>query len=432
MNIPVRKLAPTLIGASSATLDGELQLSFLDRSSTSSHFTDLILVYEAVAGEPPEDPAELIRTGMTRALVPYYPVAGRIFPSAADGELVVTCSSGGAGGVWFVEAAAGCSLKDANYLEPPLLISKEQLLPESSFREEERVTNTFMMQITRFRCGGVSVGISFNHILFDGVGAGQFTRAVADMARGLPVPAVEPIWHRESLDGKQNYPRKLVSSLKPLPGLEDDVAIDIPQSTVNQIKQQCMTENGRECTTFQVAAAVLWRCRARAIGGIGESRLQHHLVFVADIRRLILKELPAGGEGYYGNCIYHMRVSAPQDIVAEAPITEIVELIGEAKAGVEAKVWRFINGDGEEDPGKLPVEYGAVYVTDWRGLGFSEVDFGWGKPRSVVPLRDFSCFSLCNLLKPPPPRDGVRLFGNLVLKEHADAFLHEVKAFSTS
>jgi hypothetical protein len=66
-----------------------------------------------------------MRDGFTRALVSYYPVAGRIADVSPE-EPVVECTGQG---VWFVEAAASCALADVNNLERPLLIPKEELLP---------------------------------------------------------------------------------------------------------------------------------------------------------------------------------------------------------------------------------------------------------------------------------------------------------------
>ncbi|CAL9777881.1 unnamed protein product [Musa acuminata subsp. burmannicoides] len=74
-----------------------------------------------------------------------------------------------ASGVWFVEASADCTLEDVNRLQRPLSIpAAEQVC----------------YLVTQFRCGGFAVGIRFNHAVFDGVGAGQFFKAVGEMVQG--------------------------------------------------------------------------------------------------------------------------------------------------------------------------------------------------------------------------------------------------------
>jgi len=57
--------------------------------------------------------------------VDYYPFAGRF--EEEDGETRVACTGEGA---WFVEAAAACSLEEVRHLDHPMLIPKEELLPE--------------------------------------------------------------------------------------------------------------------------------------------------------------------------------------------------------------------------------------------------------------------------------------------------------------
>lgn len=73
------------------------------------------------------EPAKAIRGALSRALVPYHPVAGRIVASD-KGEAEVACT---ASGVWFVEASADCTLEDVNRLQRPLSIPAAELLPQA-------------------------------------------------------------------------------------------------------------------------------------------------------------------------------------------------------------------------------------------------------------------------------------------------------------
>jgi hypothetical protein len=72
-----------------------------------------------------KSPAAVVRGALADALVHYYPFAGRIVEDV-PGRPAVLCSGDG---VYFVEAAANCTLADVNFLERPLLLAKDQIVP---------------------------------------------------------------------------------------------------------------------------------------------------------------------------------------------------------------------------------------------------------------------------------------------------------------
>ena len=51
------------------------------------------------------------------------------------------------------------------------------------------------------------MGVSFNHCLCDGRGAGQFLKGLAEIARGETKLSVEPVWQREFLKPQQHLNR---------------------------------------------------------------------------------------------------------------------------------------------------------------------------------------------------------------------------------
>uniref|UniRef100_J3MFH3 Uncharacterized protein n=1 Tax=Oryza brachyantha TaxID=4533 RepID=J3MFH3_ORYBR len=124
-----------------------------------------------------EEPAGAIERALAAALVSYYPIAGRLAESEDGGGLVVDCTGEG---VWFIEATASCSLEDVDYLEYPLMVDKDELLPHPTYPASDHLPEDsiiLLVQVTQFACGGFVVGFRFSHAVADGPGAAQFMTA---------------------------------------------------------------------------------------------------------------------------------------------------------------------------------------------------------------------------------------------------------------
>lgn len=149
----VTKVSEGPVRPSAATPSDTLPLAWVDRYPTHRGLVESVHIYRdafqpppapeaaaAAAAEEEEDqekkknnnnskkpPAAVVRSALADALVHYYPFAGRIVEDAAKpGRPAVLCC---AEGVYFVEATANCTLADVNFLERPLLLGKEDLVP---------------------------------------------------------------------------------------------------------------------------------------------------------------------------------------------------------------------------------------------------------------------------------------------------------------
>ena len=75
-----------------------------------------------------QDAAEVIKEALSKALVYYYPLAGRLKRQQDDGRLKLTCN---ANGVPFLVASADCSLSSRNYFDGIDLEITKQILFDS-------------------------------------------------------------------------------------------------------------------------------------------------------------------------------------------------------------------------------------------------------------------------------------------------------------
>ncbi|CAL9092458.1 unnamed protein product, partial [Musa textilis] len=235
------------------TPSGHLPLSSMDRTALVTILVDLIIVLKQG-----REPATVIKAALPRALVPYYPIAGRIVEPAPVHRRSPTPET--ACGSW---ASVDCGLKDVNSLEHPLVLSKEELLsfapPEVN--EEESI---FMLQVC-------------------------FLMAAAEIARGHARLPLEPVWCREAIP----TPPKLSQGHPPSVAFCFETSVfDIPLDHVSMVKNQ-------QCSTLDVVTTVAWQCLTRAIGL--QPHVDVHLGFAANARHLQRQLLPQ--EDFYGNCV---------------------------------------------------------------------------------------------------------------------------------
>ncbi|KAH7655237.1 Transferase protein [Dioscorea alata] len=405
----VSKLSQGLVVPTEATPGGSLALSDLDQNPLLRCLVPSLHLFK----HGPWDAAKVIRTALSKALVFYYPLAGKLVEDDKTGEVHVDCTGNG---VWFIEASANCSLEDVNYLEHPFSISIQALLPDSRphINLEDHI---ILIQVTQFTCGGFVIGIRLSHTIADGKGAAQFFHAVAELARGMDLPSIMPVWSREFIKRRiARAPAAGAPSNSPSKRLEYMI-IDVPTEHINKLKQDYLDETSKPCSTFDVLIATVWQRRTRAIGLPPDALSK--LSFAANFLHLLTPALPAEG-GYYGNCFYVLKAKARSEMVANASIVELVKIIKETKGKLAEGFAKWVKGEDDDEGDRN--SYDTLNATDWRHLGFNDVDYGWGKAARIVPFEHTDFMPFCVLGLPPAKENSVRLMTYCVLKEHFPAF----------
>ncbi|URD71835.1 Transferase family [Musa troglodytarum] len=255
-------------------------------------------------------------------------------------------------------------------------------------------------QVTEFVGGGFVVGLISVHTIADGLGVAQFINAVAEIARGLPKPTVEPAW-----------------------------SLDLSPDHIDHVKSRYLELTGPRCSTFDVAVANLWQSRTRAINL--DPGVDVHVCFFANTRHLLRQVVLLPPEdGYYGNCFYPVTATAPSGTIASAELIDVVSIIRDAKARLPSEFAKWAAGDFKDDPYELSFTYNSLFVSDWTRLGFLDVDYGWGKPLHVIPFAYLDIMAVGIIGAPPAPQKGTRVMTQCVEKEHMQAFLEEMKGFA--
>ena len=96
--------------------------------------------------------AEVLKETLSKVLVDFYPMAGRLRKDE-NGRLEIDCNDEGA---LFVEAeTTEYSLSDFGGFEPTLEL-KKLVTPSWDYSKGLSSIPLFMVQLTRFKCGGVT------------------------------------------------------------------------------------------------------------------------------------------------------------------------------------------------------------------------------------------------------------------------------------
>ncbi|XAR68259.1 Omega-hydroxypalmitate O-feruloyl transferase [Bertholletia excelsa] len=375
--IPIKKSDPTMVRPESEiTPRGLYFLSNLDQNI--AVLTHTVYLFKADEKKSRENAADVIRQGLAKVLVQFYPLAGNLTVSS-EGKLIVKCTNEG---VPFVEAVAGCDmdvLGDVTVPDPTVVGKLVHTLPGAkSIMEAPLLT----VQVTEFKCGGFVLGMSMNHCMVDGISAMEFVNSWGETARGKALtippftdrtvlkPALPPsikYTHNEFLE---------VADVSNIASLfqEEKLVYNSFVFNADKVARLKAAVCIKSCSTFVVLTALVWRSRTMAL------KMQPHqqtkLLFAVDIRSRIQPPLP---KGYFGNGIVLTCALCTAGELTEKPLSFAVELVKDAIETVTNDfIWSAI--DYFETTRARPSLMATLLVTSWTRLGFKTANFGWGTP----------------------------------------------------
>ncbi|GJU83563.1 omega-hydroxypalmitate O-feruloyl transferase, partial [Tanacetum coccineum] len=337
-----------------------------------------------------------------RALVPYYPLSGRVRARPDNSCLEVICRGQGA---VFIEAESEFNVTD--FENAPRYVTEWRKLLALEVTDVLKGCPVLVVQLTWLNDGGVAVGIGFSHCVCDGVGSVEFLNLFAKLSNGCLSRKTtsdlkpKPVWQRSLLDPtsfKEHNP-SLVSHpefnrvndyckfmTRFTPDKLTPTSVTFHEWKINELKNS-VTRSTRstrtsQLTSFEVLSAHIWRTWAKALSLPPSQTLK--LLFSINIRDRVKPSLP---NGYYGNAIVLGCAQTTVKELTENGLGYATELIKEAKNRVDDKfVKEVVNSVSLKGASCVPDSVGVLILSQWSKLGLESVDFGIGRPVQVGPV----------------------------------------------
>ncbi|GMP34448.1 hypothetical protein CsSME_00007311 [Camellia sinensis var. sinensis] len=219
--------------------------------------------------------AQTMKLGLSRALVPFYPMAGRLGRDE-DGRIEIDCN---AEGVLFVEAVTEACVDDFGDFAPTLEL--RQLIPTVDYSGGISSYPLLVLQVTYFKCGGVSLGVGMQHHVADGASGLHFVNTWSDMTHGLDL-TIPPFIDRTLLRARdppqpafrhieyQPPPSMKAPSQSTKPESVPEASVSIFKLTRDQLNalKAKSKEDGNlvNYSSYEMLSGHVWRCVCKARG----------------------------------------------------------------------------------------------------------------------------------------------------------------------
>ncbi|XAR57414.1 hypothetical protein NMG60_11025548 [Bertholletia excelsa] len=376
-----------------------MALSDVDQATALTHVL-LVHFYAPNSHLLQENAVQTLKDSLSKALVLFYPAAGRLQWTNTS-RLELNCNSTG---VPFVDAKSDATIGDFGDFLPDAKV--KQLIPRVDYSQPIQDCPLLLVQVTRFKCGGLCLGWGISHVLGDGQSATHFLSEWARIARGEP-PENPPVLDRRLLIPKEPLAGPLFDhiGLKPLPLLlgqsdyaeernkETTVAmLRLTKEQVEKLKKKANEHStshnmGRPFSKYEAVAGHLWRCACKARRHKSEQTTC--LRIAVDFRNRVEPNLP---KGYFGNAIASAVAIAASGDLTSKPLAYTSKIIREAvKKMTNEYVKSYLESLRKEpDLSKFRSshEVGSTWgifkgnpnieITSWITIPLQGADFGWG------------------------------------------------------
>ncbi|KAB1217639.1 Taxadien-5-alpha-ol O-acetyltransferase [Morella rubra] len=392
-----------------------LTLSAIDSQLFLRFTIEYLLVYRARPGLDHGVTTARLKAALAKALVPYYPLAGRVRAKPDGSSLEVVCRAQGA---LFIEAFSDRHAI-GDFERAPKYVNQLRKLLSLHVADVLNGAPPLVVQLTWLKDGSAAVGVGISHCLCDGIGSGEFLNSFAELAtgkRGLTELKPTPIWERYLLDPAVRLSSNNLMTHPEFSRVPDlcgfltrfsnerlvPTSITFDERRLSELKNLASsTSRPSELsyTSFEVLSAHVWRSWARALNLPSNQVLK--ILFAVNVRRRLKPSLPSG---YYGNAfVLGCAQTSAKDLV-EKGLGYATALVKSAKERVDTDYVRRIAESVSESA--CPDSVGVLIVSQWSRLGLETVDFGMGRPNHVGPI---CCDKYCLFLPVVDQRDAVKV-----------------------
>ncbi|XAR70002.1 Omega-hydroxypalmitate O-feruloyl transferase [Bertholletia excelsa] len=350
-----------------------------------------------------------LKNGLEETLSAWYPAAGRLTKDSIDGKLNLWCNNGGALVVEAVSQVEMSELGDLSQYEE----FYESLVFKPVVNGDMSEMPLVVAQVTRFRCGGYSLGIGTSHSLFDGPATYEFLCAWASASQSnvnnKGSQTLDDKWYNKPVHDRgrlliasatnqtpltqpntsKSSAAMRVAAIDHLYQLIKEVAyrghdhkdggnfvlrtFRLDRAMIHKLKHHCTSgdKRGVSFSTFEVIAAHLWKARTKALE-LSKDRTAC-LQFAVDTRTRIVPPLP---KGFSGNAFVLASIALKVGELEEETHEAIIGRIKEAKNSISNDyVEAYIKALEGPQAGNLPPLKELTIVSDWRRVPFHKINF---------------------------------------------------------
>lgn len=342
----------------------------------------------------------------------WYPATGRLSRNPNDGKLDLWCNNGGA---IMVEAMTNAQISDLGNLSHYNEFF-ENLVYKPVFNGNIEEMPLLVAQVTKFGCGGYSIGVGISHALFDGHATFNFLCAWASKAHSKQGKLGLIEWHKPMhkrekllLINSTNYqigPKNgaLINNVAAIQhlyqlitqqasnssaGFLKSTQVFVPDLTHNQdcvlktfhvsslmidsLKRKIygLSNVSSSCSSFEIVAAHLWKARTKALGLRRDKMVC--LQFSVDTRTRLVPQL---SQGFTGNAYVLASVALSVAELEAATYETLITKIKAAKNSVDNDyVSTYLEALEGSTGAALPPLRELTMVSDWTRTPYHRLNF---------------------------------------------------------
>ncbi|KAL8049036.1 hypothetical protein ABFX02_07G107500 [Erythranthe guttata] len=366
------------------------KISFIDELMPQEIMRTIFFYYPILSNNRKQQNMLQLAESLSEILPRFYPLAGRYIKK--DG--FVDCSDQG---VEFVEAQVVVDDDDVDFND---LVSKMEmeelnmLLSRTPHQIDESPTDPLLsIQVTEFKCGGLAIGVSVSHRIFDGYSFGVFMDAWSTTTNNHQKPGGE-IKICPSFDSATLFPGygpssgpSVARSSYPLSSIVKRFTFN--KDAITSVRSKLITRPNSYYSRVRVVCAVI----AKAL--IGVDRAKHGAksrpCLIGQAVNMRGRTNPPMHKYSCGNFVLTSLTQLSENIIG---VQELADNMGDSVTksvdscaeipSQSAKLHSTITENFAYIRGKRSSgEVNAMFFTDWSKFGLYDVDFGWGKPVGV-------------------------------------------------